>query len=145
MAWKTNAGQPIDEALRDSVLDRIEEGTFCLDDLKDYFTVFTQICNHTEDAQDEAEGFNRTFLFKIDGQPAVWMRMENLIFTAGSGGIDAPDITLDMSSEIALGIFTGALDPTAAYMNGDLKVDGIINDALLFRAILDIVQEELEG
>jgi len=41
MQWKIDSWQSIDEAMRDSVLDRIEEGKFCLDDMKDYFTVFS--------------------------------------------------------------------------------------------------------
>ena len=145
MQWKIDSSQPIDEELRDSVLDRIEEGTFCMDDLKDYFTVFTQICNHAEDIQDEVEGFNRKFQYRIDSEPYAWMTITAGKFQMASGEIEAADITLDMSSALAIGIFTGQVDPTAAYMNGDLKVDGIINDALLFRTILDIVQEELEG
>jgi len=49
-----------------------------------------------------------------------------------------------MSEELAVGIFSGQVDPTQAYMNGDLKVDGVINDAIVFRNILDLVQEEME-
>ena len=145
MQWLIESNILVDNALKDSILDRIEEGTFSMDDLKDFFTVFTQLCNNTEDIQDETEGFNKRFQYKIDGKPYAWMKVENQKFSMGSGEISSPDITLDMSSGLAVGIFSGAIDPTAAYMNGELKVDGIINDALTFRTILDIVQEELEG
>lgn len=99
----------------------------------------------TEDIQDEVEGFNRKFQYRIDSKPYAWMTITDGKFQMASGEIETVDITLDMSSELAIGVFTGQVDPTAAYMNGDLKVDGILNDALLFRTILDIVQEELEG
>jgi putative sterol carrier protein len=144
MQWVIESNIPVDNALKDSVLDRIEEGTFSIENLPDFFTVFTQLCNCTEDIQDEVEGFNRKFQYRIDGKPYAWMKVENLKFSMGSGEISLPDITLDMTSELAVGIFSGAIDPTAAYMNGELKVDGIINDALIFRTILDIVQDELE-
>lgn len=144
MEWLIESDIPVDNALKDSVLDRIEEGVFSISDLPDFFAVFTQICNCTEDIQDEVDGFNRKFQYKIDGKPYAWMKVENLKFSMGSGGIPSPDITLDMSSTLAVDIFSGAVDPTAAYMNGELKVDGIINDALVFRTILDIVQDELE-
>ena len=62
----------------------------------------------------------------------------------GSDNINKPDITLDMSEKLALGIFSGQVDPTAAYMSGELKVDGVINDAIQLRSILDLVQEEME-
>jgi putative sterol carrier protein len=145
MQWKIDADQPIDEKLQDSVADRIEEGAFCMDDMQDYFTAFTQICNHNEDIQDEVKGFNRTFQYRIDSKPYAWMKITDAHFEMASGEIDAADITLHLSSELAIGVFSGRVDPTVAYMNGDLKVDGIINDAMLFRKILDMVQEELEG
>jgi putative sterol carrier protein len=144
MQWVIESNIPVDNALKDSVLDRIEEGTFSIENLPDFFTVFTQLCNCTEDIQDEVEGFNRRFQYRIDGKPYAWMKVDHQKFSMGSGEISSPDITLDMTSELAVGIFSGAIDPTAAYMNGELKVDGIINDALVFRTILDIVQDELE-
>lgn len=144
MKWRVDPSQPIDPELRDSILDRIEEGSLAVKDLKDYFTVFTQICNNTEDIQDEVEGFNRTFLIKIDGRPFAWLSVRDLKFEAASGGVEKPDITLSMSKKIALEVFSGQTDATAAYMNGDLKVDGAINDAIQFRSILELVQDELE-
>jgi putative sterol carrier protein len=144
MEWTIDCNQPIDEELRDSILDKIEEGTFCAEDLRQYFTVFTQICNDTEDIQDEVEGINRKFLIKLEGQPTAWLKIEDLKFEMGEGDIDAPDTTLDMSAQLAVDIFSGQVDPTAAYMSGELKVDGILIDAILFRTLLDLVQEELE-
>jgi len=144
MTWKIDSNQPIDEALRDMVQEKIDEGTFGMEDLHDYFTVFTQLSNNTEDIQDEVEGFDRTFLFKIDGRPTAWFSIKDAKLEMGSGEIDNPEITLDMSEELAIGIFSGQVDPTQAYMNGDLKVAGVINDAIVFRNILDLVQEEME-
>jgi len=144
MNWKIDSNQPIDEALRDKIQDKIDDGDFGMDDLKDFFTVFIQISNNTEDIQDEVEGFDRTFLFKINGSPTAWFSIKDARLEMGSGDIENPKITLDMSEELAIGIFSGRVDPTQAYMNGDLKVDGVINDAIVFRNILDLVQEEME-
>jgi hypothetical protein len=49
MTWKIEGNQPIDVPLRDMILDRIHEGSFGMEGVKDYFTVFTQISNNTED------------------------------------------------------------------------------------------------
>ena len=144
MAWKIDSRQPIDADLRDAVQDKIDDGTFGMADLKDYFTVFAQICNNTEDAEDEMEDFDRRFQFKIDGKPAAWFNIENCKIEIGSGSIESPDITLEMSGQLAVDIFSGQVDPTQAYMNGDLKVDGIINDAIVFKDILEVVQDEME-
>lgn len=144
MEWKVDSTQPIDTALRDMILDRIEEGTFGTEDLKDFFTIYTQIANNTEDIQDEVEGFDRKFQFRIEGLQGFWMTISKGKFEMGSGDIEGPDITLEMGAKVAVDIFSGQIDPTAAYMNGELRVNGIINDAIQFRTILELVQEELE-
>jgi len=142
--WKVDSTQPVNIELRDAILDKIDEGSLSLADLRDFFTVFIQICNDTEDIQDEVEKFDRTFLFKIDDKPVAWFSIKGQKFEMASGDLPGADITLEMSGEIALGIFAGRVDPTAAYMNGDLRVDGVINDAIQFRTILEMVLEELE-
>jgi putative sterol carrier protein len=144
MTWRIESGQPIDVALRDKILDKMDEGSFGIDDLKDYFTVLTQISNNTEDIQDEVEGFDRTFLYKINGKPVAWLRIKDKRFEMGSGGIERPDLTLDMSEEVAIGVFSGQVDPTTAYMSGNLKVDGAVNDAIVLGNIMDLVHEEME-
>jgi len=144
MAWRIEANQPIDVALRDMILDKIQEGSFGVEDLKDYFTASTQVSNNTEDIQDEVEGFNRTFLYKINGRPLAWLRIKDKRFEMGSDDIEEPDITLDMSEELAIGIFSGQVDPTAAYMSGDLRIDGVINDAIVLQNILNLILEEME-
>jgi putative sterol carrier protein len=45
---------------------------------------------------------------------------------------------------VAIGILSGQVDPTAAYMSGDLRIDGLINDAIVLRNILNLVHEEME-
>jgi putative sterol carrier protein len=144
MTWRIEGDQPIDVALKDMILDKIDEGSFGMEDLNDYFTVLTQISNNTEDIQDEVEGFDRTFLFKIAGRPVAWLSIKDKRFEMGSDDIKGADITLDMSEEVAIGMFSGQVDPTAAYMSGDLRVDGVINDAIVLRNILNLVHEEME-
>jgi putative sterol carrier protein len=144
MTWRIEGNQPIDVALADMILDKIHEGSFGIEDLKDYFTVFTQISNNTEDIQDEVEGFDRTFLYRISGRPVAWLSIKDGKFEMGSDGIEGPDITLDMSEEVAIAMFSGQVDPTAAYMSGDLRVDGVINDAIMLRNILNLIHEEME-
>jgi len=144
MTWRIEGNQPIDVALRDMILDKIDDGSFGMEDLKDYFTLFTQISNNTEDVQDEVEGFDRTFLYKISGRPVAWLRIKDKRFEMGSDDIERPDLTLDMSEEVAIGVFSGQVDPTAAYMSGDLRVDGAVNDAIVLGNIMDLVHEEME-
>jgi putative sterol carrier protein len=144
MDWKAESGQQIDEVLRDQVLQKMEENTLCMADIKDYFTVFTQIANNAEDVQDEVEGFDRSFQINVEGKPLCWLSVRECRFEAGSGSLPNPDIILNMDEEVALGVFSGSVDPTAAYMCGDLEVDGIISDAIRFKDLLELVQDEMD-
>ena len=66
---------------------------------------------------------------------AVW-----LLFTL-IGGLS---ISAFPCSSTAAQLFSGAKDAKAAYMAGQLKIDGPIPDALRFQEILTIVNEEIE-
>ncbi len=144
MSWEIDGSQPIDKNLRDKIFDRIDESLFSKDDFHDYFTVFTQICNHTEDIQDEVEGITRLFLIKINDKPFAWLSIKDQKFVITDESRGNADMVISMNDGLAVQIFSGKIDPTAAYLNGDLKVDGLINDAILFRTLLEMVQEELE-
>jgi len=144
MEWRVSSDQPLDEELKDRVLEKIEEGCMTLEDLEEYFRVFVQIANSSEDIQDEAEGFNCSFQINIEGKPTCWFAITDKKFEAGSGGIENPGIVLNMPEDVALGIFSGTVDPVAAYMCGDIDVDGVISDALRFKEIVEMVQDELD-
>jgi len=144
MSWKVDSTQPIDEVLKERMKDKIEDGSFAVEDLQDYFTLFTQMANHTDDVQDEVDGFDRKFQFTLEGHDNVWLTIKDQKFEMGLGDIEAPDITLEMKARVTAGVFTGQEDATAAYMSGDLKVSGILSDAIKFRTIVDLVREALD-
>ncbi|MCX6001744.1 MAG: M24 family metallopeptidase [Chloroflexi bacterium] len=144
MGWKVDSTQAIDEGLKQRMLERVEGGTFKLDDLQDFLTLFIQVANNIDETRDEVQGFNRKFQFRLSGCPDIWLNIQGGSFEMGGGDIQAPDITLDMSAELAVGVFTGQVDATMAYMNGDLKVDGNLPDAIKFRTLVDMVREELD-
>lgn len=144
MGWKVNSSQGIDEVLREAVQEKIEDETFAAADIKDFMTLFCQLSNNMEDITDEVDGFDRKFVFKIEEYGPIWLSIADAKFEAGEGLLEKPEILLEMSQNLTIDIFTGKADPTQAYMNGDLKVNGLVNDAIKFRTILEIVQEELE-
>ena len=49
-----------------------------------------------------------------------------------------------MDADTAVGIFSGEIDATSAYMNNDLKVVGALPDAVKFRTLTELVRDELE-
>jgi predicted dehydrogenase/Xaa-Pro aminopeptidase/putative sterol carrier protein len=144
MGWKADATQKIDESLRQAVVEKLEAGTFGQKDLQDYFTLFTQVANDLDETRDEVDGFNRKFQFNLGGYGPVYLLIRDQTFEMGQGEVQSPDITLEMEASLAAGIFTGQADATAAYMNGQFKIDGNLPDAIKFGALVELVFSELD-
>jgi len=144
MSWKVDCKQSIDDGLKQRMLEKVEGGTFGLKDLKDFLTLFTQVANSCDETKDEVRGFNRKFQFRLLNYPAFWLSIQGGSFEMGEGDIEAPDIILEMEAVLGAGVFTGQVDATVAYMNGDLKVDGSLPDAIKFRTLVDLIREDLD-
>lgn len=144
MEWKVDSGGKIDENLRDEILEKMEEGSLAMGDLRDYFALFVGIAGGTEDIREEMEEFACGFQINVEGRSLCWLVADHGRFAAGSGSLPSPDIVLDMDEETALGVLSGRIDPTEAYMCGDLEVEGIISDAIRFKDLLEMVLDELD-
>jgi len=135
----------LNEDLRQNVSKKISDGEFTAADLPDFFKVFCEICNESEDVKNETEGWNVNLQFDITDGDKFWLKVTDGSFVGGSGKIEAPDTTLRTSGEVAARVFTGEKDATAAYMEGSLKVDGKLSEALKLRGIIGTVLEKLQG
>lgn len=124
---------------------KISEGEFTSADLPDFLTVFCEMCNESEEVQSEVKAWNAKLQLDITDGEKFWLTIANGSFTCGSGEIEAPDTTLRTSGDVAARVFTGEKDATAAYMEGSLKIDGKLPEALKLRSIIGIVLERLQG
>jgi putative sterol carrier protein len=135
----------MDEELMRSLAKKISDGEFAASDLPDFLTVFCEMSNETEEIKTEAEGWNANLQLDITGADKLWLKVTDGTFTCGKGDIETPDATLRTSGEVAARVFTGEKDATAAYMEGSLKVEGKITEALKLRGIIGLVLEKLQG
>ena len=144
MGWKVESTQAVDERLKQKIIEKIETGTFGVEDLQDYFTLFTQVANAIDETADEVDGFDRKFQFRFEDYGNVYLTIRNRKFEMGLGEIEAPDITLQMNVGLAAGIFTGQVDAPAAYVSGALKIDGSLPDAIKFGTLVELVYAALD-
>ena len=135
----------MDEELRERLAKKISEGEFTPADLPDFLKAFCELCNESEDIKSEVSGWNAKFLIDITDGDKFWLNVTNGNFTYGTGEVEAPDTTLWTSGDVAVRVFTGEKDATAAYMEGSLKIDGKLPEALKLRGIIGSVLEKLQG
>ncbi|MDA8391707.1 MAG: SCP2 sterol-binding domain-containing protein [Actinomycetota bacterium] len=74
-------------------------------------------------------GASATIQYVVSGGPGgdveyYWVLTDGRLEAAALGRLDAPELTMSQSREDAMEIQKGALDPSAAYMQGRLKVSG---------------------
>lgn len=134
----------VDKELKEKLNEKIEEGEFGVADLPDYQKLFCQVCNDSDDVQDEVKGFSKTYLFKLEGAPSFWLKIENGSFTGGQGDLEKADVVLKTAAAIGAKIFTGEKDATSAYQSGVLKIEGQLPDAVKLRTLIELVREEIE-
>lgn len=135
----------MNEELKESLAKKINDSEFTAVDLPDFLTIFCEICNESEDIQSEVEGWNPKLLLDITDADKYWLTVTDGKFTCGKGDVEAPDTTLKTSGDVAARVFSGEKDATSAYMEGSLKVDGKLPDALKLRGIIGIVIEKLQA
>ena len=113
----------VDDELKSQLKDKMEDGSFSSENLPQYMGLFADICNETDDIKDEVDGWDRKFQFKVEGGDDFWMIVADQHFELGQGQLsDDPDIVLELGLNTVVGIFSGNVDATSAYMSGDLKV-----------------------
>lgn len=134
----------VDKDLKARIHGLIDEGDFGVAEIPEYLTLFAQVATETGDVTDAVGGWDKRIQFRLDGADDAWITVADGAFEAGLGDVDAPDLTLSIAASTAAQLFSGAKDAKAAYMAGQLKIDGPIPDALRFQEILTIVNEEIE-
>jgi putative sterol carrier protein len=134
----------VDKDLKARIHGLIDEGEFGVGDIPDYLALFAQVATETGDVTDAVDGWDKRIQLRLDGADDAWITVAGGAFTTGAGDVDAPELTLSLTASMAAQLFSGAKDAKAAYMAGQLKIDGPIPDALRFQEILTIVNEEIE-
>jgi putative sterol carrier protein len=134
----------MNQQLKESLNEKIQEGEFDVADIPAYLTLFVEMGNEVEDLQDEVEDWNRRIVFNLEGLGSYWLVVEDGVFSGGEGGLNDANLTLSMSALDAAMVFAGDKDAKAAYMSGALKVAGDLPDAVKIQTLIEIVAEEIE-
>jgi putative sterol carrier protein len=138
------SGKMIDEAVKQDLNEKIQEGEFSASDIPAYLTLFCAMGNELEDLQEEVQDWSRRVQFILDGLGMFWIAVEDGRFTNGEGTADNPDLALTMSAADAALIFAGDKDAQGTFLSGALKVEGSLPDAIKMQTLIELVTWEIE-
>ena len=97
--------------------------------------VFEQLPQYFQ--PDKAGNTNATINFDLSGDQGgkYWVRIADGQATSGKGEGENPNLTLLADAGDFVRIIMGSLDPTAAFMQGKLKIKGDMGLAIKFQSL----------
>jgi putative sterol carrier protein len=135
----------VDQALIDELKKMREGGESKKEDVLKIFEIFKQVSLEDEDLKEEVEDSEIAMQFIMtDEDYKFWLIAKGTI-SYGEG--DVPEdatVTFSANAETIKGMFSGSVDATAAYMSGDLVIEGNLQDAMAFGEISSLAMEALE-
>jgi len=144
-----------DESLREflpSLRDKLAE--LSADDLKKLIPKFMpvmfrgmqELIEASEEAKEElADMEDMTLVISVpDMNLGIHMKIEDGKFSAGEGEVDSPSLKIKMSEDTFMKMASGELDAMAAYMSGEIQLEGDMTKAMAIRPIMDILSDEYE-
>jgi len=138
----------VDLNLANEVKEMTEKGTM-KDDPKNILKLMElmkQISAEDEELKEELEDMD-----KIIGQMVVtdkdfkyWLSSGEGTFDYGEGETDDPSFTMKANWETMGGMMSGEVDGTAAYMSGDLVIEGNLQDVMGYAEFMRIAVEAMQ-
>ena len=107
-------------------------------------TVFSRIRPHLNETV--TQQIKATFLFVLSGDnPGAWLLdLKNGSGSVGETAEDTPaDVTMKMDSKNMVKMFQGQLNPTTAFMMGQLKISGNMGQAMKLEKLMAQVRSKL--
>lgn len=104
--------------------------------------LFEEKAAKIEELKSELEGFEKVFQIMVtDGEPC-YVEIKEGTFSVAKGQHENPSLVLTADSAVWEQILKGELDSVAAYMSGQLRIEGPLEDAMKLKTILDRVAGE---
>lgn len=132
----------LDRNLLQDIGEKLMSGTLAEPDFDGVFTLFAQMCNHSDALKFDLKGYTQSFQFEL-GNLRYVIQFENGTCRTSKGRMEQPNLTFRITMEKTIEILTGQVYSAVAHMNGDIDYTGLKNGAIRFQGILDAVLEEV--
>ena len=103
-----------------------------------------QLAEESEDLKEELEDMDVTVVQFVvtDIDYKYWIKLGEGTVDYGEGDAEDPNVTMKAAIAIWLGLGSGELDSTSAYMSGDLAIEGNLQDAIAYGETMAMAMEE---
>ena len=109
------------------------------------FEFAKQVAEEDEEIKEELEDVDILVqLVMSDIDYKYWMKLGEGKIEYGEGEADDPSVTLSATGATWAGIGSGEIESTAAYMSGDLQIEGNLQDAIQYGEIYGMAMEKFE-
>ena len=119
-------------AIKAELKDKVSEGTFTWDDMEN-FTIFSNyVAAHHPESQEITKDWEIVAALDVIDSGYLWFTVENdaLNLTVESVPPDAPDVTITLSFDTLVEVFSTQTTAAAAFQRGDVDFDGTLGIAL---------------
>ena len=109
------------------------------------FELMKQASAEIEDLQEELEDIDQ-FVGQMvieDKDFKWWVKIGDGVYDYGEGEESDPSFTMSGNWETMSGLMTGQVDGTSAYMSGDLKIEGNLQDTMAYGEYMGFAAETL--
>lgn len=135
----------VDQALIDEIKAMRAAGGGEKEGILKIFEMFKQLAEEDEDLKEEIEDAEVAMQFTItDLDYKFWLVAKGSIAYGEGDCPEDPTVSFTANGETITGMFSGQVDATAAYMSGDLVIEGNLQDAMAFGEISSLAMEAAE-
>ncbi len=136
----------VDQGLLDKIKGTMDDPSAAsLEDIGNILEFIKEISKENDDIKEELEDMDIVVQIIITDKDAkYWLKAQEGKVDAGEGDVEDPSFTFTARFEIAVGLLTGEIDSTSAYMAGDITVEGNLQDAMAFQELIELATEAYE-
>ena len=119
-------------AMKADLKEKLSDGSFTWDDMENFSIFSSYVAAHHPDAQEITKDWDIVAVLDVIDMGYLWFTVENdaLNLSVESVPSDNPDVTISLSFDTLVEVFSTQTTAAAAFQRGDVDFDGTLGIAL---------------
>ena len=129
--------------ISEKLITKIDSQSLSAGDLPEYFQIYIEIANNTENIQKYCKDWNAIIFFDTASSSDHWIRVDNGKLSFRLGRSEKYSVKYDLSEEIMLSILSLNYDYIIPQYGENLKIEGNISDSDLFIWVDSVIRGKI--